>query len=108
MLRQVHAEKLPNRKDNQRFTNEILGESDHRRIVEMKRAPLKITGVHRDKLMILFTRNRGRKLFMATIMMAIQLDQVLIHEDHVLRCTISQNRRVQADDHRHDRKEKQS
>ncbi len=108
MLRQVHAEKLPNRKDNQRFTNEILGESDHRRIVEMKRAPLKITGVYRHKFMILFARNRDRKLFMPTIIMAIQLDQVLIHEDRIFSHTISQNRRVQADDHRHDRKEKQS
>ena len=73
-----------------------------------ERAPLKIAGIQSDEFVLFLARGLGRFAFVIAVVVAVTVNQMRTHNDNVGRSTISQDRRMQADDQSHDREKKGS
>lgn len=89
------------------LASQIFNHKKHRGLLKMQWAPVEIARVHRDKLMLFFARLLLRKFTMIAVFVVVVFDQMLTNKKVIRRSTVSEDRRVEANDHCHDRKEKQ-
>ncbi len=101
-----HGKILLLRDEKQRDPRKIFRDKCHRRGWLGQRIPLKISRIHSQKFVILFTWNFNRSAVMPTLIVTISFNRMLTDKNRLFSSAITKYRQLEADEQSHDQNKK--